>query len=38
VGLDTGCVWGGALTAFNLDQERPPISLRCATHQLIGAA
>jgi bis(5'-nucleosyl)-tetraphosphatase (symmetrical) len=38
VGLDTGCVWGGALTAFDLDQERAPISLRCRAHQLIGAA
>ena len=38
VGLDTGCVWGGALTALDLDQERAPIAVRCAAHQLIGAA
>jgi bis(5'-nucleosyl)-tetraphosphatase (symmetrical) len=33
VGLDSGCVWGGALTAFDLDYERPPISLPCAGYQ-----
>jgi len=33
VGLDSGCVWGGALTAFDLDNEREPISLRCAGYQ-----
>jgi bis(5'-nucleosyl)-tetraphosphatase (symmetrical) len=38
VGLDTGCVWGGALTAFDLDRERAPISLACGAHQLVGAA
>jgi bis(5'-nucleosyl)-tetraphosphatase (symmetrical) len=37
VGLDTGCVWGGALTAFDLDRERAPSSVACAGHQLIGA-
>ena len=36
VGLDSGCVWGGALTAFDLDEERPPISLPCAGYQLPG--
>jgi bis(5'-nucleosyl)-tetraphosphatase (symmetrical) len=33
VGLDTGCVWGNALTAFDLDDERAPISLKCAGYQ-----
>lgn len=36
VGLDTGCVWGGALTAFDLDSDRPPVSVPCAPHQRIG--
>ena len=34
VGLDSGCVWGGALTAFDLDTERPPIAVPCAGYQL----
>ena len=29
VGLDTGCVWGNALTAYDLDEQRPPISIPC---------
>ena len=33
VGLDTGCVWGSALTAFDLDNEREPISLQCSGYQ-----
>lgn len=37
VGLDTGCVWGGALTALDLDAPRPPVSLQCAGYQRIGA-
>jgi bis(5'-nucleosyl)-tetraphosphatase (symmetrical) len=37
VGLDTGCVWGGTLTALDLDSERPPVSQPCAAHQRIGA-
>jgi len=28
-GLDTGCVWGGALTALRLDQDEKPVSLPC---------
>ena len=31
--LDTGCVWGGSLTAVNLDVEEPAIQLDCAGHQ-----
>jgi bis(5'-nucleosyl)-tetraphosphatase (symmetrical) len=34
VGLDSGCVWGGALTAFDLDTGRPPITVPCAGYQL----
>ncbi len=33
IGLDTGCVWGGALTAVNLDQPIRPISIACAGYQ-----
>ena len=32
--LDTGCVWGGALTMLRLDQADPtPISLPCPRRQ-----
>ncbi len=34
--LDTGCVWGGALTAVNLDVEADAIQLPCASHQEPG--
>jgi bis(5'-nucleosyl)-tetraphosphatase (symmetrical) len=33
IGLDTGCVWGGALTAVNLDLPIRPVSIPCNTHQ-----
>ena len=36
VGLDTGCVWGGALTALDLDTERAPVSVRCPGYQDVG--
>ena len=34
--LDTGCVWGGALTAVNLDTDGEPVQLACPSHQLPG--
>ncbi|MBV8909120.1 MAG: hypothetical protein JOZ89_00020 [Gammaproteobacteria bacterium] len=36
VGLDTGCVWGGALTALDLDSDRAPVSVACTAYQSIG--
>lgn len=35
IGLDSGCVWGGALTAFDLDEPRAPLSVGCAAYQRI---
>jgi bis(5'-nucleosyl)-tetraphosphatase (symmetrical) len=37
IGLDTGCVWGGALTAVDLDSDRTPLSLPCTGYQRVGA-
>jgi bis(5'-nucleosyl)-tetraphosphatase (symmetrical) len=34
IGLDTGCVWGGTLTAMNLDAADQPVGLPCAGYQL----
>jgi bis(5'-nucleosyl)-tetraphosphatase (symmetrical) len=36
VGLDTGCVWGGALTALNLDAAADPVSVPCSGYQEPG--
>lgn len=34
--IDTGCVWGGSLTAVNLDADEDPIQLPCSGHQEPG--
>jgi bis(5'-nucleosyl)-tetraphosphatase (symmetrical) len=36
IGLDTGCVWGGQLTAADLDRERAVLAVRCAGYQELG--
>ncbi|HEX7417493.1 MAG TPA: symmetrical bis(5'-nucleosyl)-tetraphosphatase [Steroidobacteraceae bacterium] len=36
VALDTGCVWGGCLSAFNLDHAEPPIAVPCSGYQSPG--
>jgi bis(5'-nucleosyl)-tetraphosphatase (symmetrical) len=36
IGLDTGCAWGGALTAYDLDREREPLAAPCAEYQRLS--
>ena len=36
IGLDTGCVWGGALSAVDLDSEHAAVSVPCAGYQTVG--
>ena len=38
VGLDTGCLWGGQLTAIRLDGESRVHSVQCSTKQRPGLA
>ena len=33
VGLDSGCVWGGQLTALNLDTNQTPVAVPCTGYQ-----
>jgi bis(5'-nucleosyl)-tetraphosphatase (symmetrical) len=34
IGLDSGCVWGGSLTAIDLDSDRPPVTVTCGGYQV----
>jgi bis(5'-nucleosyl)-tetraphosphatase (symmetrical) len=36
LGMDSGCAWGGTLTACDLDRERPPLAVPCAEHQRLS--
>ena len=36
LGLDTGCVWGGELTALDLDRDVSPTAVRCKAYQQIN--
>jgi len=37
VGLDTGCVWGGKLTALRIDGRAPPVQVDCRGALKVGA-